>query len=293
MKKGHWYIAATAVLFSTAEIATKFISGDLDPLQITFLRFLIGGLFLLPFALAEMRKSKLRLGARDWLALAGLGALGVTLSMPLFQLAVQVAKAGKVAVVFSTNTLFTAAFAVWLLRERFTPATAAAMTLGALGVVAMLNPFAGAPDARGMMLALASAALFALYGVLGAGVSRRFGGFILNSFTFLFGAALLLIPMAVLHTPVVRGVTLANLPMLAYVGLGVTGLGYMFYFAAMKETSSIETSAVFFIKPALAPLLAWVVRGETPQWSTLLGIALITAGAFVLFWRKKKTASPQ
>ena len=289
MKKGYWYITATALFFSTAEIATKFISHSLDPLQITFLRFLIGGLFLLPFAIVDMRKRQLRLAAKDWLALAGLGALGISLSMPLFQLAVQVAKAGKVAVVFSTNTLFTAVFAVWLLKEGFTKLTAVALGLGALGVVAMLNPFAGMPDALGMALTLAAAALFSLYGVLGAGFSRRFGGFVLNSFTFLMGSALLIIPMAVLHTPVFHGVSWDNLPVLLYVCLGVTGLGYLFYFAAMRETSAIETSAVFFIKPALAPMLAWLVLGEAPMPTTVLGIVLITIGAFVLFWRKKRT----
>lgn len=290
MKKGYLYIAATAVLFSTAEIATKFIADQIDPLQLTFLRFLIGGLFLLPFALRDLRRREQTLTAKDWLSLALLGALGVTVSMPLFQLAVQVAKAGKVAVVFSTNTLFTAAFAVWILRERFTAAVGAAMALGLLGVVSMLNPFAGMPDALGMMLALSSAALFALYGVLGAGLARRFGGFILNGFSFLFGAVLLLIPMAALGTPVIQGITAANLPVLLYAGLAVTGLGYLFYFAAMRETSAIETSAVFFIKPALAPMLAWLILAEAPQWNTVLGILFITAGALVLFWKKKTAA---
>jgi drug/metabolite transporter (DMT)-like permease len=293
MKKGLMYIAATAVLFSTAEIATKTIALQIQPLQLTFLRFFAGGLFLLPFAVADYRRRGMRLTLRDAGFLLMLGFLGITVSMPLFQNAVNMAKAGSVAVVFSTNTIFTALFAVLILRERFTPAAGAAMALGLAGVVCMLNPFGAAPDAGGLALALISAAIFALYGVLGAGQARRYGGVIFNSFTFLTGSLLLLPLMALYHVPVFAGISWSNLPMILYVCLAVTGAGYLFYFAAMRETSAIETSAVFFIKPALAPLLSLFILGEALLWNTLLGILLIVAGAFLLFWGKIKAGAHQ
>jgi drug/metabolite transporter (DMT)-like permease len=263
-----------------------------NPIQLTFLRFLVGGLFLLPFAIVDIRRRGIKLRLKDIGAFALLGALGITISMPLFQTAVLFAKAGIVAVVFSTNTIFTAFFAVWILHEKFNAFSVAAIALALLGVVCLLNPFAVTPDAKGLALALASVVAFALYGVLGAGSARQFGGFILNSFSFLFGSLLLLPLMAVLKTPVVQGITLQNLPVLLYICLAVTGLGYMFYFAAMKETSAIETSAVFFIKPALAPLLSLLILGEAIALNTMLGIVFIVAGAFLLFWRKSRLLKP-
>ncbi len=296
MKKGYWYIAATAFLFSTAEIASKFMAGKLDPFQLVLLRFFIGGLFLLPFALAELKRRGLKLGWNDLLYFTLTGFLGVTVSMSLFQMALVYADASVVAVIFSVNTVFTSLFAVLFLKERFTWQSAAALALGLLGVGAMLFPFTGGAGALGVVLTLLAAAVFSLFGVIGTRRVARYGGFILNSFSFLAGVALLLPFMLALGKPILAGLDWSTLPVVAYYGVFVTGLGYFFYLSAMRETGAIQTSAVFFIKPALAPLLAWIVLGETIGPGKLAGMAMIVAGALVLFWRrvseKKGSAKP-
>ena len=46
MKKAYIYVLITALLFGTMEVSCKIGGSDLDPFQLTFLRFLIGGLVL-------------------------------------------------------------------------------------------------------------------------------------------------------------------------------------------------------------------------------------------------------
>lgn len=287
MKKGYLYIAATAFLFSTAEIAAKMVANQLNPFQLVFLRFLIGGVFLLPFALLDVKKRKLKLGANDWLFFALTGFLGVAVSMSLFQLSLMYATASAVAVLFSTNTIFTSLFAVLVLKERFTWSAALAIALGLTGVAFIVNPFSLSPDVTGMALAVASAMLFALYGVVGTSRVAKYGGFILNSFSFLMGVLMMLPVMLLCGAPVLAGVNRSNVLIVLYMGVFVSGLGYLCYLSAMKETSAIETSAVFFIKPALAPLLASAVLGDIIGLNLVYGIALIVAGAVVMFWRKR------
>ena len=60
MKKAYGFVVLTALLFSTMEVACKVAGNDLDPFQLTFLRFLIGGLILLPFGIAEMKKKEIK-----------------------------------------------------------------------------------------------------------------------------------------------------------------------------------------------------------------------------------------
>lgn len=79
------FIIITAVCFGTMEIALKFGAEDFTALQMTFLRFFIGGLFLLPFALHDIRKRKIRITKGDMLYLAALGLIGVCLSMTCFR----------------------------------------------------------------------------------------------------------------------------------------------------------------------------------------------------------------
>ena len=81
--------------------------------------------------------------------------------------------------------------------------------------------------------------------------------------------------------PILDGITLANLPYVLYVSLGVAGVGFCAYFLAMEYLSASEASLVYFFKPALAPFLAWLVHGEWISVNMMVGIVCILIGALV------------
>ena len=88
MKRGYLFIALATLFFSTMEIALKEVAGQFNPVQLNLTRFFIGGLVLVPFARRMLRKRDERLDAASLLKLAGLGFLGIVVSMTLYQLAV-------------------------------------------------------------------------------------------------------------------------------------------------------------------------------------------------------------
>ena len=69
--------------------------------------------------------------------------------------------------------------------------------------------------------------------------------------------------------------------MVLYTFLGVTGLGYTCYFLTMEVASTHEASLIFFFKPALAPVLAWLILGEQIAGNMVAGIVLILAGSLL------------
>ena len=75
MKKVIFYILGSAFFFSTMEVTLKIAAADMDALQLTFIRFMAGGLFLLPFALREMKKNKVSLNVKDYLYMFMLGII--------------------------------------------------------------------------------------------------------------------------------------------------------------------------------------------------------------------------
>lgn len=81
--------------------------------------------------------------------------------------------------------------------------------------------------------------------------------------------------------PFFTGYTLANLPIVLFIYVGVTGIGFTCYFLSMEVTSAQTTSLVFFFKPALAPLLAFLVLREAIPGNMLGGIACILCGSLV------------
>ena len=88
------------------EVACKVGGASLDPFQLTFLRFAIGGLVLLPFAIVEMRRRKVRISGKDLLQLAGVGTLGIPISMVLFQMSIMSSNASTVSVLICTSPFF-------------------------------------------------------------------------------------------------------------------------------------------------------------------------------------------
>lgn len=79
MKKGYLFIAVAVVMFSTYEVAVKFIAGQINSMQLTLCRFSIGFLFLLPLALRTLKQRGKQLDRRTLAAFSLLGLTGIAL----------------------------------------------------------------------------------------------------------------------------------------------------------------------------------------------------------------------
>jgi drug/metabolite transporter (DMT)-like permease len=67
--------------------------------------------------------------------------------------------------------------------------------------------------------------------------------------------------------------------MVLFVYIGVTGLGFASYFTAMEKTSANTAALVFFFKPVLAPILAWLLLHEVIPGHMIVGIVFILIGS--------------
>ena len=54
--KGYILLGITVLIFSTLEVVTSTLKDIINPLQLTFLRFLIGGIVLLPLVIRKKEK---------------------------------------------------------------------------------------------------------------------------------------------------------------------------------------------------------------------------------------------
>ena len=99
------------------EVALKLAGNELDPLQLTFLRFFIAGIVFLPIAIGELRRNGIRLTRNDYLYLWLLGVMNVPFFTVAFQLGIMWSNASTAAVIFSANPVFTMIFAHFMAGE--------------------------------------------------------------------------------------------------------------------------------------------------------------------------------
>jgi drug/metabolite transporter (DMT)-like permease len=282
MKKVYLYVIITAFLFGTMEVGLKMAGNQLDAFQLTFIRFMLGGGLLLIPALADMKKTGLRLNGKDWQKLLALGIVCIPISMVLFQFGVQNSNASTAAVLFCVNPLFTMVLAHFFANEPMSRRKGVAFILGLLGILAMMKPWDIQPGntLMGMSFSLLAALFFSIYSIMGKHSIKRLGPFVQTSFSFFLGSAVLLIIILMMGKPVLTGV-LDEWQLVLYVGFFVTGLGYLFYFLAMRGSNATTASVAFFIKPVIAPIMAAIILSEAILWNTYLGIAFILVASYV------------
>ena len=299
---GYFFIVLSALIFSTTELTLKSVSGAFAPLPLTACRFLIGGICLIPFALSALKKKGRRLHPADLGFCCLMGFLFVVLSMVVYQMAILRTKASAVAVLFSCNALFATLLGAVFLKEKLKRKHYIALAFEIAAVIVIADPWEQALDPLGVILALTGAVLYAVYLVAGKKRSSELGGVAITCGSALCGSLLLFGLIFLGKVPAVSAfftqaglpfladaalvpqIVPAMLPALLYLVFIITAGGNVFQMLAVELTSARDAALIFFLKPMLAPLLAWLLIGEAITPNMGIGILLFLIGSAVSLW---------
>lgn len=300
MKKfnsGYIYIILCTLIFSMVEVALKMVAGVFHPMQLTALRFFIGGCVLLPFAVRSIRAHGASFHGEDAKAFALLGFLFVCVAMSIYQMSVIYAKASVAAILFSCNPIFVTVFAYLILHEQIRKNHVIALIIEMIAVFIIVDPLHAQINPLGAMFGLSSALLFAIYSVFGKKRAAKFGGIAVTCFSSLFGSVALFLILffgrtelgirifTALHldlycnVPILDGLPFSAIPWLIYIGAINTGFGFVCHMLAMEKTSAQEASLIFFLKPMIAPIFALIFLKEKLTLNIILGIVCFLIGS--------------
>lgn len=296
-RSGYIFIVLCAVIFSTMEVMLKTVHGVFAPMQITCLRFLVGGVLLIPFAMRSIRKKNAVLTRKDLGFFACAGFLCVVIAMSLYQMSVTYTRASIVAVIFSCNPIFVTVLAHFLLHEEIHKNHIIALILELTAALIIIDPIHASLDPTGALLAILSAAMLSFYSVFGKKRTPRFGGIAVTCLSFLFGAtelvALLLFGRTAagaslygalglkifIDVPLFENIPLSALPALLYICCINSAAGFVCHMMAMEKTSAQEASLIFFLKPIIAPIFAFLFLKEEIPLNMIVGIVCFLAGS--------------
>ena len=218
---GYGFLLLTILLFSTYEVVGRTFAAEIPPLFVSGVRFVLGGLILLPFALKDMRRRDLTLKAQDVAILTALGLLNAGVAMGLLQMSLQFINASTSAVLFSSNPLLVMAFSTIMLKEPITKGKVLSLALGIAGMVFVAGGFV-VHSLTGVLLALGATAAFGFYTVAGKQLTNRYGTLVMNGVSFVLGGGIVLVASVALPG---EGLVISarNWLLLVYLGVFVTG----------------------------------------------------------------------
>lgn len=280
---GHVAAFITILIWGTTFISTKVLLRTFQPVEILFIRFVIGYAALWCVC---PRRLTLENRKQEWY-FAAAGLCGVTLYYLLENIALTYTLASNVGVIISMAPFFTAIFAGLLLHDKRPNARFFAGFLIALsGVILIsiggekalhLNPF-------GDLLAMAAAVIWALYST----ITRKISSFGLQTIqttrrTFFYGLVFMIPVLFFMdfHVEFVQFTDLTNILNLAFLGFGASALCFVTWNLAVKILGSVKTSVYIYMVPVITAVTSALILHEKLTIVMVAGIILTLTGLFL------------
>ncbi|MDY6788235.1 MAG: DMT family transporter [candidate division WOR-3 bacterium] len=278
------YLIFTVLVFSTMEVAGRYISGSIPPMLMTFCRFSLASLFLLPFFISRKENMiKLReTSVRELAVISLIGILNVVLSMGLLQIAVHRGNASIPAIMISSNPLFIyiILFAWGLERDKFVLMRIIAGIIGISGIILFNDHSSLDNPLPALIFSIGASMIFAVYTILARKYVMKYGNLFVTTISFIAGS-LIYIPLILIFEGFTTALfTHPNPLILLYMGIVVTGAGYLSYFKGLKSVKASRGSIVFFLKPAFALIFSIILLGESINYIQAVFLILIILSLF-------------
>lgn len=269
-------------LWAGTYAAGKIALADLNPVELNALRFSIASLALLPALAYGWRR--IPRDRHSLLTLAALTLLGFVLNKAFEYFGLALSTASDVALLISTESLFTAMLSWTALRERVSASGIAALVIGLAGVYLVVErgflPVFGVHggNARtiGDLLVIFSLLLESCYTILGKRTLTKMPPLLFTAAT-LTGSLFVWIPAGAVSVAQLGWphITPAGWLATIYMALIATVTGYWLWFRALSVVDASTAAPTLFIQPLLgAALGVWLLR-DTVTWATWAGGALI------------------
>jgi drug/metabolite transporter (DMT)-like permease len=272
--------AATGVQVGAAIVASRFAVAEVPPLTLAMLRYAIGFLCLLPFAVTTLRRGT-PWAPRDVLAMSALGIGQFGILIALLNWGLQHVGAAPAALIFSLFPLLTLLLGAALGREEITPALVAGVLLSIAGVAVSLAPKLLAPAAGhwwGELAVLAAACTGAACSVLYRPYLRCYPTVPVSVLAMAASVVFLAIVALGEAWPArVTGFSAGAWAAIAFIGAS-SGIGYFLWLYALKHESPTRVTVFLALNPVTAALLGWALLGEPLAGSLLAALALIAVG---------------
>lgn len=280
---GHLAALFTILVWGTTFISTKVLLVHFQPVEILFIRFVIGFLALVVVFPRRLKDTT----PKQELTLAAAGLCGVCLYYLLENIALTSTMASNISVIVSIAPFFTAILSHFLLKEKgtlrihfflgFAVAMVGIAFISFNGSALHLSPV-------GDILALLAAIVWAFYSILTRLISGYGYPTVLTTRRTFFYGILFMIPALFLldfHPELTRFADPVSLLNMVFLGLGASALCFVTWNFAVKQLGPVKTSIYIYMVPVITVTASVLILHEPFTWMTGVGTVLTLAGLFL------------
>lgn len=286
-RNGFALVVLGALLWGTGGVAGTVLAREtaLPMLAVAAYRLLVGG-GVLVLALAVTGRLAGVVRSRAVLSRVGATAALAALYQSFYFVAVGIASVSvPTLVALGASPVLVAGATAVLHRRRPAGRVLVALGLALAGLVLLVGAPTGPGATEGALLALVSAAAFAVMTLISSRPLPGLAPLPLTGLSFTLGGVLLLPVAATLGgglTLPSGGAALAGWSLLAFLGIVPTAAAYSAYFTGLRTVPATSAAVVALLEPLTGAVLAAVLLGDRLGAPGLVGGALLGVAVLVL-----------
>lgn len=281
--RGHLLAFFTILVWGTTFISTKILLNDFTPVEILFIRFAMGTLFLI--LLYPHRFKPEKRSHEVYFILAGF--TGILLYYLLENIALTMTTAGNVGILVAVAPFFTAILSRLFFKTEKVGKTFYLGFIVAIIGIAIIS-YNGSTNIEinplGDILSILAAIMWAFY----SNITKKISSFGYNTIqttrrSFFYGLVLMIPFLFIMDANLSLGSLIRitepmNLANLIFLGLGASAVCFVTWGLAIKYIGAIKTSVYIYLGPVITVITSAIVLKERITFLLIIGITFIIIG---------------
>jgi drug/metabolite transporter (DMT)-like permease len=290
---GYLLALLATLIWSGNFIVARDLNATYSPVSISFFRWFIATVVILPFALPHLKRD-FNLLIAQWRLLLVLSFTGVTVFNTLIYLAAHTSSAFNLSLIAITAPIYVVFFNWLFYKETITRNQTIGFIVLLIGLLALLTR--GNPEKilelefnKGDLWMAAAASIFAFYSSLLRKKNPALGNLSFVSATFIVGV-LMLMPfffMDLMSSSVSLKFTTSSTLQFIYIGVGPSIISYYLWNKSIVEIGSTKAATIYNTLPIFSAFFAALFLNEGVLAVQIVSSAIIVAGVLLVLLGKR------